>query len=59
MKESRGETRKEGAAEIVSDTRHKERPVTQDPPTSTARPNSMPNPVKGLRLSLYPIIKEH
>ena len=28
-------------------------------PTSAKRPAQMPNPVKGLRLSLFPMIKEH
>ena len=59
MKESRGETRKEGADEVISDGRHKESPITQDRTASAPKPNGMPNPVKGLRLSLYPIIKEH
>jgi hypothetical protein len=59
MKESRGETRKEDAAEVISDTRHKEKPVTQDRTASAPKPNGMPNPLKGLQLSLYPIIKEH
>jgi hypothetical protein len=60
MKESRGETRKEGADRIMSDVRHKENPViAQDRTPSASKPNGMPNPVKGLPLSLYPIVKEH
>ena len=59
MKERSGDTRKEGSVQVSSSIRHEEKIVTQGRTASVAKSASMPNPVKGLRLSLYPIIKEH
>jgi hypothetical protein len=53
MKESRGDTRKDVVTQSKSDNKAEKRIVARE------KPDSMPNPVKGLTLSLYPIIKEH
>ena len=53
MREKEGDTRKE--VEQINSNRNKEEARISD----RAKPNSMPNPVKGLTLSLYPMIKEH
>lgn len=53
MKESQRETKPDASAHISSDNKAEKRMVAVE------RPATMPNPVKGLQLSLYPIIKEH
>lgn len=53
MKEKRGDTRK------VADQQNSNRNKEESRIIERAKPSSMPNPVKGLTLSLYPMIKEH
>ena len=53
MKESQREAKNEVSSRDISDNKAEKRTVTVEKPTT------MPNPVKGLCLSLYPMIKEH
>lgn len=54
MKENRGDTRKDVVTQSKSDSNKAEKKMAVH-----EKPGSMPNPVKGLTLSLYPMIKEH
>jgi hypothetical protein len=53
MEEKRGDMRK--VVEESNSNRNKEEVRVTD----RAKSNSMPNPVKGLTMSLYPMNKEH
>jgi hypothetical protein len=53
MKEDRRETRAKVSAHTSSNNKAQKKTVPAE------RPIAMPNPLKGLQLSLYPIIKEH
>ncbi len=59
MQERPGEMRKESAPRVASGPQQEEGGRVQGGPMSMARSVGMPNPVKGLQLSLYPIVKEH
>lgn len=59
MKERPGDARKETTQQTASGPKHEERGRVQGQHVSATRSVSMPNPLKGLQLSLYPIIKEH
>jgi len=54
MTDRRADMRKDVVAQSKSDTNKPEKTVAVREKTG-----SMPNPVKGLTLSLYPMIKEH
>jgi len=54
MKDNRGDTRKEAVIKSNTDTNKAEIKMAHREKSS-----SMPNPVKGLTLSLYSMIKEH
>lgn len=54
MKESRGDARKES---VIRSNPDRNKAATRAP--NREKPDSMPNPVKGLTLSLYPMIKQH
>jgi|GEM_PF-7052282 len=54
-----GDTKRESIPAIGSNTKRDERKIAQDRTASVGRFTAMPNPVKGLRLSLYPMVKEH
>lgn len=53
MNESPRDAKRDSDTRANSDSRTEKRTV------ETQRPATMPNPVKGLQLSLYPIIREH
>jgi hypothetical protein len=59
MKERSGDTSKEGVTQVNLNAKHEDKIATQGKMARAAKSASMPNPVRGLRLSLYPIIKEH
>jgi hypothetical protein len=54
MKEKRGETSKKAAIESDTDANKASMKMAH-----REKSNNMPNPVKGLTLSLYSMIKEH
>jgi hypothetical protein len=54
MKESQGETRKVVVTQSKLDSNKAEKRMEV-----REKPGNMPNPVKGLTLSLYPMNKEH
>jgi hypothetical protein len=54
MKEDRRDTRKETVVRSDADRNKEETRMAH-----CENPSSMPNPVKGLTLSLYPMNKEH
>lgn len=57
MKERPGDTRKEDAVRGSYNVKREE--ATRERIANVTKSANMPNPVKGLQLSLYPIIKEH
>lgn len=59
MKGKPGDTRKEITSHVASTSKHQESKGAQGGSASVAKSVNMPNPLKGLQLSLYPIIKEH
>jgi gamma-glutamyltranspeptidase len=54
-----GETRRGTAPRTASSPRLEEQGRAHGEPVNGAKSAGMPNLVKGLQLSLYPIIKEH
>lgn len=59
MKERPADMERERGPQVAANAKRRERRPMQNGPVSVTKSESVPNPLKGLQLSLYPIVKEH